>query len=166
MVSISEKAWDVMERTEPVSYYLDLRRYRSSDRRGRGQTPFTQSESLLFALRAGVDEILEEGLESRFRRHREMGSYVRERINSISLEPFPALVRSCSNTLTAIRIPRPLRASEIQNYMDRKHDVVVATGHDDYRDKMIRIAHLGSTSMADLERTVDAFEDAVGFLGK
>ena len=166
MVSISEKAWDVMERTEPVSYYLDLRRYRSSDRRGRGQTPFTQSESLLFALRAGVDEILEEGLEARFRRHREMGSYVRERINSMSLEPFPALVRSCSNTLTAIRIPRPLRASEIQNYMDRKHDVVVATGHDDYRDKMIRIAHLGSTSMADLERTVDAFEDAVGFLGK
>jgi aspartate aminotransferase-like enzyme len=40
----------------------------------------------------------------------------------------------------------------------------VATGHDDYKEKMIRIAHLGSTDMGDLERTMDAFEDATGFL--
>jgi aspartate aminotransferase-like enzyme len=78
--------------------------------------------------------------------------------------PFPAIEETCSNTLTSIRIPRPLRATEIQRFMERKNGVVVATGHDDYKEKMIRIAHLGSTDMGDLERTMDAFEDATGFL--
>jgi aspartate aminotransferase-like enzyme len=164
LVSVSDKAWGVMEKNEPKSFYLDLRRYRSSDRRSRGQTPFTQSETLLFALRAGLDEILEEGLARRFKRHRDMGSYARERARELEFKPFPAVDEACSNTLTSIRIPRPLRATEIQRYMERKHDVVVATGHDDYKEKMIRIAHLGSTDMGDLERTMDAFEDAIGFL--
>jgi aspartate aminotransferase-like enzyme len=39
--------------------------------------------------------------------------------------------------------------------------VIVATGHDDYKEKMIRIAHLGSTTSGDLARTLDAFEDAL-----
>jgi aspartate aminotransferase-like enzyme len=165
LVSVSEKAWDVIDETEPVSFYLDLRRYRSSDRRSRGQTPFTQSETLLFALRAGLDEILEEELDQRFKRHRDMGSYARKRAMELSLSPFPAIERTYSNTLTAIKIPKPQRATEIQRYMDRKHGVVVATGHDDYREKMIRIAHLGSTDTEDLEKTMDAFEDATKFLG-
>ena len=36
LVSVSEKAWEVMEKSEPKSFYLDLRRYRSSDRRAIG----------------------------------------------------------------------------------------------------------------------------------
>lgn len=161
LVSVSRKAWAVMDSTEPRSYYLDLRRYRSSDRRIRGQTPFTQGESLLFALRASLDSILEEGLQTRFERHREMGRIARRRAGELGLPIFPSLERDCSNTLTAIRMPKPLRASQIQATMDRQFDVVVATGHDEYKEKMIRIAHLGSTSMEDLARTMDAFEDAV-----
>jgi aspartate aminotransferase-like enzyme len=116
LVSVSDKAWRVMEKNEPKSFYLDLRRYRSSDRRSRGQTPFTQSETLLFALRAGLDEILEEGLAKRFKRHRDMGAYARERAKELEFEPFPAVEETYSNTLTSIRIPRPLRATEVQRF--------------------------------------------------
>jgi len=161
MVSVSEKAWDLLSRTKSRSFYLDLRRYRSSDRRNRGQTPFTQSETLLFGLRASLDEILEEGLETRFERHRKMAAEVRRRARDLGFDLFPALERTYSNTLTAIRIPRGLRATRIQSMMEESHDVVVAAGHDNYKDKMIRIAHLGSTRMGDVERTMDAFEDVV-----
>ena len=161
MVSVSKKAWGFIDRTKPESYYLDLRRYRSSDRRNMGQTPFTQSETLLFALRAAVDEILEEGIERRFERHREMAELVRNRARSLGLIPFPALESTYSNTLTSIRIPKPLKATLIQRVMDEKHDIIVATGHDNHKEKMIRIAHLGSTTSEDVKRTMDAFEDAL-----
>jgi len=161
ILSVSDKAWSVLDRTKPRSFYLDLRRYRSSDHRKKGQTPFTQSETLLFALRAAVDEILSEGLERRFERHREMARRVRSRAGSLGFKPFPASESICSNTLTAIKMPRSLGASGIQGIMDHEHDVVVATGHDEYKEKMIRIAHLGSVTMDDVARTMDAFEDAV-----
>ena len=161
LLSVSEKAWSVIDRTQPRTYYLDLRRYRSSDRRSRGQTPFTQSESLLFALRAAVDGILEEGLQDRFERHREMAREVRSRATDLGFEMFPALEETYSNTLTAIRIPRPIRATDIQSLMSRKHGVVVACGHDDYKEKMIRIAHLGDATMDHVRRTMDAFEEVV-----
>ncbi len=161
IVSVSDKAWSVLDSTKPRCFYLDLRRYRSSDRRKKGQTPFTQSETLLFGLRASVDEILSEGLKKRFERHRQMASLVRSRAASLGFRLFPASESICSNTLTAIRMPRSLAASGIQAIMDRDHDVVVATGHDEYKEKMIRIAHFGSTTMQDVVRTMDAFEDAV-----
>jgi aspartate aminotransferase-like enzyme len=161
MVSVSDKAWDVMDRTHPQSFYLDLRRYRSSDKKKRGQTPFTQGETLLFGLRAALDEVLEEGIARRFARHRQMGEMARAKVESLGLDMFPALEGTYSNTLTAIRIPKPLSATEIQRVMNERHDVIVATGHDDYKEKMIRIAHLGSTTSGDLARTLDAFEDAL-----
>jgi aspartate aminotransferase-like enzyme len=160
LVSVSKKAWGIMDRTQPRTYYLDLRRYRSSDRRSRGQTPFTQSESLLFALRAAVDGILEEGLENRFERHRAMAREVRGRATDLGFEMFPALEETYSSTLTALRVPRPMRATEIQSLMSSKYGVVIACGHDDYKEKMIRIAHLGDATMNDVGRTMDAFAEA------
>ncbi len=161
LVSVSQKAWDIMESTEPRSFYLDLRKYRAADKKNRGQTPFTQSESLLFALRAALDEIMAEGLRKRFERHIAMARLARSRAQSLGFKFFPFLENTCSNTLTALKIPKPLRATDIQGAMDRDHDVVVAAGHDEYREKMIRIAHLGSTSLEDVARTMDAFEDVV-----
>lgn len=164
MVSVSERAWERINAAKPRSYYLDLRRYRARDRRGRGQTPFTQSETLLFALRASLDEIMDEGLRKRFDRHRSMAEMARERLRGLGLELFPPLEENYSRTLTAVKIPRSVSASEIQARMDRDSDIVVATGHDEYKERMIRIAHMGSTTLADVERTMDAFEEAYSSL--
>jgi len=165
MVSVSDKAWGVIDESAPRSYYADLRRYRSSDKKNSGQTPFTQSESLLFALRASVDEILEEGIENRFKRHAEMASYARTRVKEMGLKLFPALEGTCSNTLTSMRIPRPVQATQIQRWMRDNDRIVVATGHDEYKDKMIRVAHMGICSMDDLARTMDSLERALDCIG-
>ncbi len=165
MISVSEKAWGLMEDTSPRSYYLDLRRYRSRDRRSKGQTPFTQSESLLFALRAALDEIMEEGVQARFERHRNMAQLARRRVTELGFELFPPLEKNYSRTLTAIKMPRSMSATEIQSRMDREHDIIVATGHEDYKENIIRIAHLGSTTLEDVNRTMDAFEEVTRAMG-
>ena len=164
MVSVSEKAWSVIDGSYPRSYYSDLRRYRSSDRKSRGQTPFTQSETLLFGLRASVDEILEEGIKSRFKRHREMAHYARTRVKETGLRLFPALEDTCSNTLTSMRIPKPYRATELQRRMRERDGIVIATGHDQYKEKMLRVAHMGTCTMGDLRRTMDSLESVLEYV--
>ena len=68
-ISVSDNAWTkIKSKKVNRSYYLDLQMYKKYIEDG--YTPFTPAVSLLYALNEACDMILEEGLPSRYERHR------------------------------------------------------------------------------------------------
>jgi aspartate aminotransferase-like enzyme len=160
MVSVSERAWEVIAENPTRNFYLDLARYRKS--LGKKTTPFTPSVSLVFGLRQALKEIQEEGLENRIQRHRILAKATRAAAKAVGLELFadPAVA---SNTVTSIRIPEGLTDDDIRGRMKREHGILLAGGQAQVKGKIFRIGHMGNVRYPDLivvfaalERTLHA----------
>ncbi|MDI6655431.1 MAG: alanine--glyoxylate aminotransferase family protein, partial [Candidatus Hydrothermarchaeota archaeon] len=101
MLSVSEKAWEVILNNKTRNYYLNLASYKKSlDKK---TTPFTPSVTLVYGLHAALQALKKEGLEKRIERHRLLAKAVREAIKAVNLELFPS-ESIALNTVTAIKI--------------------------------------------------------------
>lgn len=114
----------------------------------RDTTPATPAISLLFALDAQLDRILEEGLPSRFARHAAMARLAQEwgadRFGLLAAEGFR------SKTMTALRNDRAVPAADLNRHL-AQWEMSLADGYGKLKGKSLRIAHMGEIQPADLE---------------
>ncbi len=107
----------------------------------------TPPEHLLFALREGLDMVLEEGLENAFERHRRLAEAVRRavavwsRANALSLNALNP--EECSNSVTTILVADGYDADELRIISREKFDVSLGSGLGQTRGKAFRIGHMG-----------------------
>ena len=123
-------------------------------------TPATQ---VLLALREAMLEVKEEGIETRWARHRRLGGIVRDRVGGWGQE-FVAEEGHRSDTVTSFLVENG-KAGAIQKALEVKHNVMVARGVYDDRDRMIRIGHFGILSPELLERSMDQMGGVMEDLG-
>lgn len=145
--AVSERA---MERAGTIAnrgYYFDLLEYRR--RAAKGQTVTTPSIPHIHALSRQLDDILAEGLDSRFRRHREMAEVVR----AWAREHFAIFPEEeyASDTVTTIRNTRGISVADLNAQLLEQHDCVIANGYGKLKDETFRISHMGDLQPADLE---------------
>lgn len=158
MLSISPRAWAAHDVATLPRYYWDFaeaRRYLQ-----RGETPYTPAISLLFGLQASLRLIMAEGLPNVFARHERIRDQVRAAARRIGLEPF-APDGAASRTVTALRAPEGRTASQIVAAM-LEGDIVIAGGQEAYKEKLIRIGHMGMVSERDIDDVMAALERVVG----
>lgn len=107
----------------------------------------TPPEHLLFALREGLDMVLEEGLDNAFERHRRLAEAVRRavavwsRANALSLNAVVSEERS--NSVTTILVAEGYEADELRMVSREKFDVSLGSGLGKTRGKAFRIGHMG-----------------------
>lgn len=107
----------------------------------------TPPEHLLFALREGLDMVLEEGLENAFDRHRRLAEAVRRavavwsRANALTLNA--ANPEECANSVTTILVADGYEADKLRTVAREKYDVSLGTGLGHTRGKAFRIGHMG-----------------------
>jgi alanine-glyoxylate transaminase/serine-glyoxylate transaminase/serine-pyruvate transaminase len=107
----------------------------------------TPPEHLLFALREGLDMVLEEGLENAFDRHRRLAEAVRRavavwsRANALSLNAIVPEQRS--NSVTTILVAEGYEADKLRMLSREKFDVSLGSGLGETRGKAFRIGHMG-----------------------
>jgi len=101
-ITLSEEAWKVVDKTPTSTYYLDMKRYRKSGSGTPPETPYTPSVSLMYAMREALNAVMEEGLESRVKRHQLAALATRNAIKALGLELF-AQPEVSSNTVTPLR---------------------------------------------------------------
>ncbi len=149
IISVSKRAWEKIERrAEKVSsFYLDLLEWRRSWL-GERVFPYTQSVSDVFALDKALDIVLEEGMDSVYRRHREVADWVRDSCNELGLELFPRRMEICSNTVTAIKVPAGIDEKELRNRMLKKYSVMIAGSWGKLTGKVVRLGHMGYNAHA------------------
>lgn len=160
-VAVSPRAWNVIRQTEGPRFYLDLQIYH--DQLKKETTPYTPGIAHLFGLEAVLDMIEEEGLESIFARHRLMMEMTRAGIRALGLKLLTEDAVA-SPTVTAVRGREDLIPA-LQKEL-RRLGVIVASGQQHLKGKILRIGHMGYCDPLDILTLLSAMETALHRLGE
>jgi aspartate aminotransferase-like enzyme len=155
------RAWKAYQQSTFPRFFWDLGAARKSA--SEGMTPTTPPLTMLFALDAALDLMLEEGLDNVFQRHQALGAMTREGIRSLGLRLF-ADEAYASNTVTAFHPPAGVTAKEIIGQMRDAHGIDVQGGQAAYADAMVRIGHMGWVDQEDIEVTINAVGASISAL--
>ena len=144
IVSISEDAKNSMKnRKMPiVGFYLNLtiwEKYYENK-----WFPYTMPINEIIGLDRAIDNILEEKLENVLTRHEKIASATRKAFTEYGLKLY--LESGYSNTVTAVEIPENIGALNLTKHMLEKYNTLVATSLCDYKDKLLRIGHMGENA--------------------
>lgn len=159
-IALSEKAWDMAERSNLPKYYFSLKKARSALKNG--DTPWTPAIALIVALDVALKMIREEGLENIWRRHKKLSLAVREGCKAIGLNLFG---EPPSHAVTAVYFPDGINKKEFQKILKYKYGITVASGQEHLKDKIFRISHLGYYDEMDIVGVISAIEMALRDVG-
>jgi len=123
----------------------------------RGQTPWTPSVSIVFALAVSLDMMLKEGLSSIFARHARVAQAVRDGVKSLGLSLF-ADEKHASNTVSAIAGSNGLDIKKMRKILSEEHQIVLAGGQQRLDGKIFRIGHLGLVTEEDINAVMSALK--------
>ena len=157
MVSVTDRAWDVIKTAEKRPYYADLLAHRKSAEKG--QTPYTPAMPLFFALEEALKLLEVEGLEARIDRYSVYATSIRAAVQAMGLELFPKLSPSSaySNTVTAINVPLKMEFVALKEAMNRR-GIVIAGGQERLKGRIFRIGNMGNLSKGDILQVIEKLE--------
>lgn len=130
-----------------------------------GQTPYTPSIPLFFALNEALKMVRDEGLEARIARHGKCAKAFYKAVEALGLEPYPFEPEYRSNTVIAVKTPKNIDSEELIKTMRLKHGVVVSGGQGKLRGSIFRIGCMGNISAYEVLATVNALESSLAYLG-
>jgi predicted phosphoserine aminotransferase len=157
--AVSDRALAKARTVENRGYYFDLlelEKYLLRD-----QTPATPAISLLYALDRQLEDMMAEGMPARFARHLAMRDRTMRWAESREFSLFAAEGYR-SPTVTCISNDRGLNISGLNQYL-RQHGMIISNGYGPLKGKNFRIAHMGDTTMVELDEllsTIDAYLDS------
>ena len=145
-VTFSERARQKVRtrKSKCRSWYFDLggiERYWGSDRVYHHTAPITMNYALYEALRI----VVEEGLEARFRRHRENAGALQSGAVAMGLE-LAAQEGYRLPQLTAVRIPNGIDDTRVRNDLLRLFNTEIGAGLGPFKGKVWRIGLMGESS--------------------
>lgn len=148
IVSISEDAKNSMKnrKTPIVGFYLNLTIWENYYENK--WFPYTMPINEIIGLDRAIDNILEEKLENVLTRHEKIASATRKAFTEYGLKLY--LESGYSNTVTAVEIPENIGALNLTKHMLEKYNTLVSTSLCDYKDKLLRIGHMGENANLEL----------------
>jgi alanine-glyoxylate transaminase/serine-glyoxylate transaminase/serine-pyruvate transaminase len=118
----------------------------------------TPPVNLIAALDVSLGQILGEGIDRRFERHRRLGLACRAAIRALGLTQVPTSDDHAASTLTAPKYPEGVTGADLLPKI-REAGAILAGGlHPEIRSEYFRIGHMGATNPGDLLATVGAIE--------
>jgi aspartate aminotransferase-like enzyme len=123
------------------------------------QTPATPAISLIQAMDKQMDDILAEGLENRWARHKEMADYVR----AWARKHFAIYGDQdyLSLTVTNVENTRGINVGDLNKELG-KRGAQISNGYGSLKDKCFRIGHMGDLTMADVTWLTAQIDDILG----
>lgn len=144
IVTISEDAQkSFAERKTPIrSFYANLRIWENYLEEQ--YFPYTMPTSDIVSLRVALENIMDEGIENVVKRHERISIALRNAIVKSGLKLY--LESGYSNTVTAIEMPENISALALTKYIYQEYGILIATSLVDYKDKLVRIGHMGDNA--------------------
>lgn len=163
MISVSKKAWEVIEKSKRASYYFDLMKCKEFQEKL--ETPYTPVISVFYALDEALKMLKEEGLENRIKRHKVCADAFYDAIPTLGLSLF-ADPQARSNTVIAVNIPQGMEDKTWRDLMRDKYCVVIGGGMGKLKGSIIRIGNMGIISKLEVNETVSVLGKSLTELGK
>ncbi|NPD28104.1 pyridoxal-phosphate-dependent aminotransferase family protein [Corallococcus exiguus] len=124
----------------------------------------TPPTSLVCALDVSLGQILAEGMEARFERHRRMARAFRAAWSALGLRLVPTSEGVAANTLSAVYYPDGVDATLVGRV--KAQGVAIAGGlHPEIKTRYFRVGHMNRVSAGDVLVTVGAIERALHAAG-
>lgn len=153
VIAASDRLMHVAEQRNTSSYYFDFARMQEAI--AEGTTTYTPCVSTLLGLDAALGLIHAEGLDAVFHRHQSAAEHFRERLSDSGLTLFadPAVA---SPTVTSLCLPDGFSATEVRSRLESDHRIYVAQGRQEWKEKMLRVGHMGWFQPQELEAAAAA----------
>lgn len=120
----------------------------------------TPPVNLVAALDVSLGQILAEGLEARFSRHRRMARAFRAAWRALGLRLLPTTEAAAANTLSAVYYPEGVDAALVGRV--RGEGVIMAGGlHPELKARYFRVGHMNRVGPGDVLTAVGAVERAL-----
>jgi aspartate aminotransferase-like enzyme len=152
--AVSDRCLERAEKVENRGWYFDI--LRLEKHRIKNSTPMTPSISLIWALDAQLNRMLAEGLQNRYDRHTAMAKRVQSWAVEHGMEPL-ASEGYRSKTVSTIKNLREVDIPALNEFLLTK-GMRIANGYGNIKNKTFRIAHMGETTMEDIDTLLEAFE--------
>ncbi len=173
-VSVSDRAWEVMERRRHPcgSVFSNLMNWKAQpDETATGGRTMRRPQGvfsavhLFYALNEALKMILEEGLEARFARHQMNAAAFREGVQATGLRllSHPDVA---SPTVSCVRMPEGITSFEFLKHLRQDHGLATLPGLGDFHESAVRIGHMGVTATPrNIFHALHAFDSILARLG-
>ncbi|MGN4125580.1 pyridoxal-phosphate-dependent aminotransferase family protein [Lysinibacillus sphaericus] len=159
LVSVSDRAWQVIEENKTPSYYLNLLSYRSWAEKG--MTPNTPAVTLIYGLHEVCKLIEEEGgFAKTIARHELMKNMVRSAMTALGIGLLTA-DDYASPTITAILTPEGIALGDFLTHLKQHYHVDFAGGLGHLQGQIFRFGHMGYCFPSDVLQAVSLMEAAL-----
>jgi aspartate aminotransferase-like enzyme len=160
LAAVGERAWTAAERGGMPRSYLDFGSIRRTLAGPDPETPGTTPVLLVLQLLEAARMIHEEGVDSVFARHQALAERVRARAAKLGFRLKGEGLLHRSPSLSVLQLPDGVEPGFLRARV-REAGIQIAGGLGSYKPSCIRIGHMGDIRMEDVERTMDALEEAM-----
>jgi alanine-glyoxylate transaminase / serine-glyoxylate transaminase / serine-pyruvate transaminase len=141
IVAVSEKALAARKSAKLPRCFFDFDDMIRANKDG--YFPYTPAATLLHGLRASIDMLEAEGLESVFARHRRLATGVRKAVDAWGLRLCAKHPKWYSDTVSAVVVPDGFDANAVLKTAYHVYDLSLGAGLSKVAGKVFRIGHLG-----------------------
>jgi len=149
------------------SWYFDLRQvlgYWDAQDGGRAYH-HTAPINMIYALREGLQLVLEEGLAPRFERHARAHSALRSALSRLGLERIAPDGEELASLL-AVRVPAGIAEARVRGELLERYGIEISGGVGEFAGKAWRIGVMGEGAREEPQyRLVEALEELLGAAG-
>lgn len=162
----SKKAMDTWKnRTTPVlNYYADFANWLPIMKAYQERKPSyfgTPAVNLIVALEVSLKQILAEGLQNRFERHKRLASLFRNEVEQLGFKYIPTKKEHTANTLSAIYYPSGIDGNEFRKKLAQNNIIVAGGLLPEIKDEYFRVGHMGAVTENDVVAVVHAINKAI-----
>ena len=147
LVSVGDRAFDHMRsRKRPImGWAMNLLKWKEHADAGRNTQPYyvTMAVNNVLALRKALKLVLDEGLDARFRRHRDVGQAFRDGLRKAGLEPI-GRDDQASGTVGVFWVPEGYVDRDVIAYLRGVFGIQVAGGLGKWAGRVVRVGHMGT----------------------
>ena len=158
-IAISNRALSTIEKrkTLPSSWYLDLSLiadYWGTNHKAHHTAPV----NMIYGLRESLKLVFEEGLETRWKRHNNLASALKEGLKAMGLN-LPIDPQVALDQLTVIDIPHGINDEQFRLKLLRKYLIEIGRGLGQFQGKVWRVGLMGESCVpANIFALLQAFE--------
>lgn len=153
LVALSERAWNKAETVAPRNFYFNLLKER--DNALKAQTHFTSPVSLIVGLAESLAMFTECGLDNIYRKQWALSQMTRACMSALGLRLFAP--QSYAWGLTSVLLPAGVAATDLLARAAEDYGAFFAAGPDEYKQRMVRIGHMGWLDYGDMAAGLRAF---------
>ena len=169
LVVAGPKAMDAFrKRKAPVSnYYADWNEWLPIMEAYEARRPSyfgTPPVNLIWALNVSLGQILEEGMDARFARHRRLSDAFKAAITALGMKQVPVSPRVTATTLTVPYYPQGVGAT-LLGHVNEAGAILAGGLYPSIKTKYFRIGHMGAVTASDVLATIGAVEKGLTQVG-